>query len=393
MTQPVARPARAVTGHSVRLRLLASAALLMGLSWFPTWQGAPRKGLPAPSSAAPVPRSPPPPARNGGLQARWRSWKDSYSGGRCSEADLAARFESLAKEDPRGLFEQLGAERDPSLRRGLRRLALLLWAEVDSSGAALAAETLPNAERADGAAAVLAGAAARPDEALALGKALCRRDSLLYAEHGYSLVAALGSVGRFDLAVRFALDDRDAADEETRSKWLKDAFSRWAAAEPASALDALLRLPEANLRFEALDSYASGRLSANPAGLAETLRALPEGPERNLVLGQTLRDWTGADPVAASVWLERQAPSEILDPGLAAVAAAASRANRTPEAALSWAESIADPGLRSRTLGSVLREWSGRDPSGALRYLKTSADLLPEDREEIVSLLGIVERH
>lgn len=392
MSPPTRHAAGSVPYRRGRARApVAAAALLAGLVLFLRALRPGEDPVPgAPSNAASAQVSPAPSLRrNGAFQARWERWKAAYSGAPNDDALLAAGFEALARENPSRLFRLLQTEPDHGFRKGLVCIALMLWAETDSAAAAGAAETLPYADRSEGVAAVLAGASARPEEALALAEGLCARDPELYPDHGYSLVSALGGAGRFDLALRFAREERAGVDEDTRSKWLKAVFAAWAAKEPGAALGALQRLEGENQRFEALDSYASARAKGDPVGLAETLRAMPEGPERNSILGQALRAWTDADPLSASAWLEKQSPSAVLDPGIAAVASTASRTNRSPEAALSWAESIEDPELRSRTLHDVLRDWAQKDPACVLGYLKTSSDLSPSDRERLVPLLGL----
>ena len=59
-----------------------------------------------------------------------------------------------------------------------------------------------------------------------------------------------------------------------------------------------------------------------------------------------------------------------------------------PSIALQWAESIIDPDMRSRTLAAVLETWLISDPSDALYFARTTADLLPDDRANVIGQLN-----
>lgn len=168
----------------------------------------------------------------------------------------APSFRELIRQDPRGTYERIQAEAPAASRAELQLSALALWAETDPVGAALAARSLPLGDRSEAVAAVLAGASRQPDEVRALGEAFCQDDPVLSQEHGYALIAALGRGGHYAQALDFALATDAFADADTRTKWTKDLFSRWAENDPAAAYAAANRLTAEGLRFEALDAFS-----------------------------------------------------------------------------------------------------------------------------------------
>jgi hypothetical protein len=319
---------------------------------------------------------------------RWQQWL-LHLGMPGLDAELAAEFEALIMGDPARALASARRETDFTRRTSLLQAILLLWADTDPGAAAAQARALPDAERAIGVAAVLAGASDRPDMAVRLATEFCRDDPALASEHGYALIAALGRTGEFRAAIRFAVGDETAVDGEDRNKWLKAAFAQWSAQNPAAAMTAIQELSGSGNSFEALEAVAASRVRTDPIGLAETLRQQPTGADRNLVLGQTLRTWVNNDPKTAADWLNQLDPSLELDAGAAAVAAATQShiINHRPEVALSWAESIVGAEIRSHTLATVVEKWAASDPSSALHYVKTSTDLLPEDRTILISSL------
>jgi hypothetical protein len=318
---------------------------------------------------------------------RWRQWlvRLSATG---QEVELAAEFEALILENPARALASARRETDAARRTSLIQMILLLWAESDPAAAAAQARALPDEERALGVAAVLAGVSNQTEVAVRLATEFCRDDPALASEHGYALIAALGRTGEFRAAIRFAVGAEAAVEGEDQNKWLKAAFAQWAAQNPAAAMAAIQELPGGGPRFEALDAIATNRVLTDPAGLAAALRNLPVGPDRSLVLGQTLRAWVNSDAKTAADWLNQLEPSLELDAGAAAVATSAQShtLNQRPEVALSWAESIVSAELRSRTLVAVVQKWAMHDLLAAQHYVQTSTDLLPADRVTLLNM-------
>lgn len=316
---------------------------------------------------------------------RWEKWQQRLTGSG-HEVELAADFEALVLSDPSRALSLARKEKNPTRRDQLMKIILMLWADTDPRAAATEASRLPSDERSSAVAAVLAGASKDATVAVQLAREFCRTDHELALAHGYSLVNTLGKTGQFRAAVSFAAEASAGEESEDANKWLKAAYAQWAALDPVAALAAVNELAGPAHRFEALDSVVTSRVGIDPAGLAEALRRLPSAEDRNLVLGHALRTWVNNDVGTASQWLNQQDPNPDLDAGASAVAKATQEQmlNQRPEVALSWAESIVSPELRSQTLAAVVTKWSASDRAQARRYVETSADLFHSDRADLL---------
>jgi len=220
-----------------------------------------------------------------------------------------------------------------------------------------------------------------------LAERLCREDPARAREYGYAVIAALAQVGEYRTAVGFALAAEGAAagENENRLKWIQSAFSHWARQEPEYAALATLGLPDAGSRYEALLAVVADWVRIDPEGLTEFVRELPAGTDRTNTLGEALRLWVRNNPKAASDWIDRLEPSPELDAGVTALATLPQLIALRPAVALSWAESIDNPGQRSNALTAILRQWGGSDPVAARSYLDQSTDLLPADRAVLLA--------
>lgn len=158
---------------------------------------------------------------------------------------------------------------------------LRAWAAVDPDAAAGAAIAWPGSDRVEPVAAVLAGVAGRPEEALRLGTFFCREDPSWAPEHGQALIASLSGAGHFAAAVGFALAGGSTVEGEERTKWLTTAFAAWAQREPRlAALAATRDLPESGMQEEAVLAVVAHWHRLNPGGLENFIAQLPVGPER-----------------------------------------------------------------------------------------------------------------
>lgn len=185
-----------------------------------------------------------------------------------------------AEENIEQALAEAKREADPVRRQRLVLAALRRWAAVDPDAAAKAVLPWPNGFRLEAAAAVLAGAAQRPDDAVRLGIFFCRQDPGWAPEHGRAVIAALAEAGQFPAAVSFALVGVAEVDGEERNKWLMTAFAGWAQREPQFAALAATDLTDGGMRHEALRIVVSGWRKVSPDAPEKFLASLPLGPER-----------------------------------------------------------------------------------------------------------------
>ncbi|ATC63937.1 hypothetical protein CMV30_08210 [Nibricoccus aquaticus] len=304
-----------------------------------------------------------------------------------SEDAQRACLRTLATTNPTLALQLAQAAPSPRQRDEFIRAALQGWAaSAPLDAARWTLDHVRLGERRLAAEALLSAAIAQPEAAIQAAHFLCASDPLLQSDHGNALVTAFASAGRFDLASQFAA----TAPGEFRAHWLSTAFSRWAQHQPSSAIAAAHELPDATARTEALQGVITGWAMSDPAALVANADKLPAGETRATALRDGLQQWVSLDPIAASAWMDRLDPSRDLDAGAAAVATTAVIAQKNPDVAASWAESIVDPELRANTLLDFIRLWAERDPSAARSYAANSPALRPETR---ASALASFEPH
>jgi hypothetical protein len=300
-------------------------------------------------------------------------------------AILAAMIEKLAALDPERALALAKAEGNLKLRDNLVQASLRGWACRSPTNAVAWALALPEGNERDAAlGSVFAGAvAASPEEAVRLGRRLLEQYPDNAPGNGSRLVNALCDAGRFEAAAQLAA----SGDKTTRAVWLPGAYARWAEFQPEQAARAAAAISDPDLRNEALHGIVGGWAEADPAALVQFAATLPPETDRSSILSQAVQYWVKHDPEAASKWIvDREAKPE-MDQGAAAVA---TLEWLKPEVALSWAESVSSPALRSETLAAVLRNWMTTDLPAARSYFEKTGDLLPEDRQQISESLAVL---
>lgn len=303
-------------------------------------------------------------------------------------AALADLIEPLGAAEPAHAIALAEAETNSKLRAQLVQAALHGWARTapfDAAHWALAQATA--VEREEGLSTVFSGAvAADADAALRLGQALVREYPDDAPSFGNRLIDACCAAGKFDIATHMAA----GGDPELRAGWMATAYSKWAEYQPEQAASAANAIPDLELRKLALHGIVGGWGAVNPAALVAFALQLPPESDQAAILSQSLEYWVKRDPQNAAAWIDRNENRPELDPGVAAVA---TMPGIKADVALTWAESISNPQLRSETLVMVVRNWLTSDPAGARNYFKATAHLLPADRQQLDDVFAGLDRH
>jgi hypothetical protein len=381
----------------------AGAALLLGAACF--WAGrfsAPLTGV-NPEGQTTNPAAPPatgpgafssvsekPTAANTDRASASPGWDEkqwqqclSQPGSPARTAALATLLEKLAAVDPERALALAKAEGNLKLRDHLLQASLRGWARLSPTNAAAWALALSDANARNTAlSSVFAGlVAADPAQALSLGKMLVQQHPNEAISHGSRLVDALCEAGNFEAAVQMAA----GGDKEQRSFWLAGAYAKWAEYQPEQAAAAAAAMTDPELRNQALHGIVGGWAEADPVALIQFVTKLPPETDRGSILSQALQYWVRHDAQAASQWINSHEPGPEMDEGVAAVATMESV---KPDLAVGWADSIANPNLRSETLAMVLRTWMTQDLAAARQYFENTKDLLPDDRQQIAEGLA-----
>ncbi len=319
------------------------------------------------------------PSASANRDAHWKALA-ARPGNPARNQEMAAAIEELAASNPERALALAQGETNLPLRKDLLNAALRGWASVHPEAAGQWALAQPVAGREAAVAAILSGAAHDPELATQTALSLSQKDPERAGEYGANLIAALGGVGEFDRAAHFA----SSAPAEYRAGWLTAAYSSWGQYQPQNAAAAAAGLPDPEARQAALQAAYAGWSLADPKGLAEQAVNLPAGPDKTFTLTEALRNWAVNDPKASAEWMNHLESNPDLDAGVAAVATSWQLVQK-PDVAVSWAESIVDPQLRSSTLATVLRQWAEKDPAAARHYAETSTDLSPEERTDLLA--------
>ena len=315
---------------------------------------------------------------------QWRNWQNELRTP-VSERDVTQALRELARYDPARAMNLALGESNPQLMERLRAAVLNGWAANDPTGAANWAVALPVADRRAALVAVFSGAVEKPEAAALLGENLCRQWPGEAGDYGQLMISALAESGAYANAARFALSGGD----ENRPAWLNAAYYQWAMRQPEQALKAFGAITDPAVRSTTFLGLTAGWAEANPAAVASYALHLPAGSDRAEALSQMLSQWATRDPLTASEWmLKNLNPSADLDGGVAAVASLPSLISQRPEIAIGWAESIADPKVRSQTLTTVAQLWSQRDGAAARRYIETNTSLAAAERTALLKGLA-----
>ncbi len=345
----------------------------------------------------------PPPLAASSAEAAISAWcaLRSPEGGPASFIARAEQLRALLIRLPVALFPRLldtfGDQKLGAAEFALRQLAFTHWTDLDPAAAARWAAARPDrrelvrdalrAWSARDARAAAAWVCALPDDKALLS--LAPEPLRMLAEHDApGAVALLSARGERVLkallpALMPILARRDPAaavlayaprvwDRGMGASALRPALSAWLAADPSAALAWLIAQPRARgIRFSnfiGAHSLTRGQHTA----VADALATLPDIPERQATLADLLYVWAGADSASAIAWLD-----QLHDPALRAIllehAVSTTNYERSPVNQLPLALALPPGEKRDEHIGTLLFDWSQKDPGSALRWIDAHA--------------------
>ena len=315
-----------------------------------------------------------------GPEDRWLELS-AQAGTPARDRELAALLEAFARTDPQRALELAQAEGNWRLRAILRAAALRGWASVAPDAAGDWALTVRAEERREAVAAVLAGAANNPDEAVRVALRLCTADPEPAGDYGHAAVDSLADAGAFEAAVKFGAE----IGADKFPFLLKSAFFQWAQHQPDRALAALAKITDPSLHDQAFGQVAFGWAKADARALATYALTLPPGEKRTRAFAEALPHWVEKDPVAAAEWIQQFDMGKDFDAGVASVANLQSLITGQPTVAMRLAGDITDPAARAHTMRTVFRRWATNDPAAARRFIESTTS--PQDRATLLAEL------
>lgn len=326
------------------------------------------------------------PAGNTPVEFDW-----DEEGGRNSAARLRERLlalTDLARRDPVRALSLAEAARFEGEREALVLAAYEGWGAYDVEAALSAALSLDGEDMEAAVEAALSGAAENPAAARGAIEGLKQGGVLSSAalrRLQFAFVGALAQEGHFEDAIGQGLAESNASD---RKALLSLGFAEWGRYEPEAAMSAAMEVEEVSDREEAYSVVTGTWSGVDPEGLAVFAEQLPHGKERSMAMKRALKQWVDRSPTEAADWLEKRGPAKELDIGVHALATHPYLAERSPEVAVSWAESLWDDNLRAETVALVVKQWAATDRASAIEYVRSNPEIGLVERQELLALFG-----
>ncbi len=195
----------------------------------------------------------------------------------------------------------------------------------------------------------------------------------------FSAVAGVVYTGDFKKAIEL-VDSLDSADfpisaETPNGKYtfLESAVAGWVRYSPKDVAAWISSLSDGH--DSAKSSIANGALIpawsvSDPLATLDYALTLPQNEARKTALGMAITHLTAQDVNQATAWLNRYGKGPEFDWIVYDLATKPDVFTNNIEAAIGWASSISDPGLRETGLVHIAKEWFLRDYEQAYKYFE-----------------------
>jgi len=187
--------------------------------------------------------------------------------------------------------------------------------------------------------------------------------------------------GDFEIALKLV----DTVSGDTRVDWQYIVFTHWAQRQPLNAMDAVYAITNSGQRQLAFQAAIDGWNSNDPAGLADYAIQLPVSDDRTFAFRDAIANWSQQDPAALATWLNHLPKGDEYDLSVTWMLAHSDGANRSPQVAMQWVESISDPSYKQLAFQNVMTEWMKTDSDAARQYVATATWLDDSARTKILN--------
>ena len=158
-------------------------------------------------------------------------------------------------------------------------------------------------------------------------------------------------------------------DEGERKEARAAILGQLALMDPDQAVKMTADLP-ASERQEAAQRVGTTLMMSDPERGATLLLENTQPENKKQIYQQIVAQWVQADANKAGAWLGAQPPSPDLDGARSLFATQV--ANRDPESAMAWAQTVTDEDQRASTIGQVYKSWNKKDEAAATAALEAS---------------------
>lgn len=172
---------------------------------------------------------------------------------------------------------------------------------------------------------------------------------------------------------------------EDRAALMNYVAGAWAAYEPQAAMQWVMSQPS-DLQSSALVGLGESWSNVDPQAAAHFASKL-NGPQRQLLLQQSISKWLMDDPVSATNWLSAAENHQDYDQAIQTVATLPNLVRDNAQTALAWSERIYDSSVRLNTLQQILSDMKQKDPVGAVSYARSAPNLTAAQRTQLLASL------
>lgn len=172
---------------------------------------------------------------------------------------------------------------------------------------------------------------------------------------------------------------------EDRAALMNYVAGAWASYEPQAAMQWVMAQPS-ELQSSALVGLGESWSNVDPQAAANFASKL-NGPQRQLLLQQSISKWLMDDPVAATNWLGAAENHQDYDQAIHSVATLPNLVRDNAQTALAWSERIYDSNLRVNTLQQILSDMKQKDLIGAMSYARSAPNLTAAQRTQLLNVL------
>ena len=191
-----------------------------------------------------------------------------------------------------------------------------------------------------------------------------------------------------DIAEKLAMKDFAAAENfinglpaESRDRALSDALNVLARTDPQAAAAKMAGMADGRDRDDAISGIAEAWARQDPAAAAAWLSQQSSDNMDNAVRA-VVQSWAGRDNAAALSWIQSQPQGQVRDEAMGSYVWSSRGAD--PQSTMQLAESIADEGVRNRSVFVATRRWMDQDRAAATAYIQQSTTLNDETKQRLL---------
>jgi len=194
--------------------------------------------------------------------------------------------------------------------------------------------------------------------------------------------------GDFATAAQYLQNDKLLSTDDRTAVASLLIASEWGLHNPEQAVNWANSLPADDpARDQVMAQLGMSWSSTDPSSAADFGAQLPTGDARQQVVARAVDNWIDSDPAAVTKFLSELPSSSDFDAAFERTATHPAIAIN-PINAISLAQAITDPELRTQAFTKIIGAWMQRDPSAATSYLQNTTDLSSQMRSQVSGRLA-----